>query len=191
MKMLSKNKHTGFTIVELLIVIVVIGILAALVLNSFTSAQAKARNASRASDIAAIQKALEAFRAVNDLYPVSQGPGANLPAGFVAPYGTSAYSYSVATDDSWLKELRLSGYMNSPPKDPINDNDRYYIYLSYTNGTAACAGSPMYVLISYGWEGGTSTMPSNSRSLSCSDGTTVAAWNESDNQAVFSNRLTP
>lgn len=189
--MSRKHKITGFTIVELLIVIVVIGILAALVLSSFSGAQAKARNASRANDIAAIQKALELFRAENGRYPTSVGPGTNLPSGFTAPYGTTSYAYSNATDDSWLKELRLSGFMNNPPKDPINDNSKYYIYLSYVNGTGACTGSPMYVLISYGWEGGTGTMPTNSRTLSCSDGTVVAAWIQNNNEAVFSNRVTP
>lgn len=50
----------GFTVVELLIVIVVIGILAALVLNSFAGVQAKARDTQRQTDINAIATQLEA-----------------------------------------------------------------------------------------------------------------------------------
>lgn len=59
----------GFTIVELLIVIVVIGILAALVISTFSSVQVKARDTERATDVAAMVKQLEAFYAVNGYYP--------------------------------------------------------------------------------------------------------------------------
>jgi prepilin-type N-terminal cleavage/methylation domain-containing protein len=50
----------GFTIVELLIVIVVIGILAALVLNSFAGAQDRARAAAIVDGVRKIEKALRA-----------------------------------------------------------------------------------------------------------------------------------
>jgi prepilin-type N-terminal cleavage/methylation domain-containing protein len=49
----------GFTIVELLIVIVVIGILAALVLNTFAGAQEKARLASASSGVNALIKGIK------------------------------------------------------------------------------------------------------------------------------------
>lgn len=65
----------GFTIVELLIVIVVIGILAALTLNSFSQAQAKGRDGKRIDDIAAVQKAVEGYYAVGGSYPVPNGIG--------------------------------------------------------------------------------------------------------------------
>ena len=58
--LLTKKKQSGFTIVELLIVIVIIGILAALVLNTFTGAQQKARDAKRDTDTKAIATQLEA-----------------------------------------------------------------------------------------------------------------------------------
>lgn len=57
-----KHKN-GFTIVELLIVIVVIGILAALVLNSFAGAQEKAKIASANSGIDAVYKAMKKLEA--------------------------------------------------------------------------------------------------------------------------------
>lgn len=59
----------GFTVVELLIAIVVIGIMSTLVLNSFTGAQARARDAERQSDIKALSKALEAFYVAAEGYP--------------------------------------------------------------------------------------------------------------------------
>lgn len=56
---LRKGLEKGFTIVELLIVIVVIGILAALVLNSFSGVQSKARDTKRQTDMKAIATQLE------------------------------------------------------------------------------------------------------------------------------------
>lgn len=65
----KRNKQSGFTIVELLIVIVVIGILAALVVTTYAGIQSKARNSKRQTDIKAIQTQVEAFFANNNYYP--------------------------------------------------------------------------------------------------------------------------
>lgn len=67
--MLKKTSQKGFTIVELLIVIVVIGILAALVLNTFNGVQARARNTERQTDTKAIASQLEAYYAEKGGYP--------------------------------------------------------------------------------------------------------------------------
>lgn len=67
--MTSLRKQQGFTIVELLIVIVVIGILAALVITTFTGIQQKARNTERTTDIKAIHGQVEAYYAQNGKYP--------------------------------------------------------------------------------------------------------------------------
>lgn len=64
-----KNKQSGFTIVELLIVIVVIGILAALVITTFNGIQQKGRDTERQTDIKAIHGQLEAYYAQNGNYP--------------------------------------------------------------------------------------------------------------------------
>jgi len=64
-----KNKSKGFTIVELLIVIVVIGILATLVIVTFTGIQQKARDSKRKTDIGAVQAALESYYSSNNTYP--------------------------------------------------------------------------------------------------------------------------
>lgn len=64
-----KKRDQGFTIVELLIVIVVIGILALLVITTYGGIQAKARNAKRGSDVKALQTQIEAFFSQNGYYP--------------------------------------------------------------------------------------------------------------------------
>ena len=64
-----KKRQSGFTIVELLIVIVVIGILATLVIVTFTGIQQKARNSQRQTDINALDSHLEAYYAQTGSYP--------------------------------------------------------------------------------------------------------------------------
>jgi prepilin-type N-terminal cleavage/methylation domain-containing protein len=64
-----KRKQSGFTIVELLIVIVVIGILAAIVITTFTGVQKKARDSDRKADIQAIYSQTEVYFAQNSKYP--------------------------------------------------------------------------------------------------------------------------
>lgn len=64
-----QNKSKGFTIVELLIVIVVIGILATLVIVTFTGIQQKARDSKRKTDIGAIQSSLENYYSSANTYP--------------------------------------------------------------------------------------------------------------------------
>ena len=64
-----KRKQDGFTIVELLIVIVIIGILATLVIVTFTGIQQRARNTKRQTDINAIASHVEAYFANSAQYP--------------------------------------------------------------------------------------------------------------------------
>jgi prepilin-type N-terminal cleavage/methylation domain-containing protein len=69
MKLSKIKQNQGFTVVELLIVIVVIGILALLVIVTYTGIQQKARNTKRGTDMSAIQTQLEAFYQANGYYP--------------------------------------------------------------------------------------------------------------------------
>ena len=83
--MISLNKKSkGFTIVELLIVIVVIAILATLVIVTFTGIQQKARDSQRQTDIDAVQSHLEAFYANNGYYPTLHDLQDTAVGGFVA-----------------------------------------------------------------------------------------------------------
>ena len=69
---LRLRKESGFTIIELLIVIVVIGILAGLVLNVCTGIQEDGRDAERKTDLQAVEGHLEAYAAKNNgLYPAT------------------------------------------------------------------------------------------------------------------------
>jgi prepilin-type N-terminal cleavage/methylation domain-containing protein len=64
-----KKRQSGFTIVELLIVIVIIGILATLVIVTFSGIQQRARDTQRKTDINALQSHVEAYYANFGNYP--------------------------------------------------------------------------------------------------------------------------
>ena len=70
------RRQTGFTIVELLIVIVVIGILATITIVAFNGIQTRARNAETQSAINGIAKKIEIYNAQQGSYPSTGGLGA-------------------------------------------------------------------------------------------------------------------
>jgi prepilin-type N-terminal cleavage/methylation domain-containing protein len=65
------SKHQGFTIVELLIVIVVIAILAAISIAAYTNIQQRAKNTAIINAASQSLKMIEAYIAANGDYPVA------------------------------------------------------------------------------------------------------------------------
>lgn len=68
---MRKLNQKGFTIIELLVVIVIIGILVALALPNLFSAQARGRDSDRKNELKNLQQRLETHFGDNDQYPTT------------------------------------------------------------------------------------------------------------------------
>jgi prepilin-type N-terminal cleavage/methylation domain-containing protein len=92
-------KQTGFTIVELLIVIVVIGILAAITIVAFSGVQQRARDSQRRQDLSTLAKVISMYNVDNTSY-ITSGGGAGNGQGWVN--GGSPTIPKVLFDASYL-----------------------------------------------------------------------------------------
>ena len=73
-KQFSKKILDGFTLLELLVVIGIIGILVSLITVSFANAQKSGRDSRRRQDLVSIQNAMEQYYAANNFqYPTCGG----------------------------------------------------------------------------------------------------------------------
>jgi len=123
-----KISKSGFTIVELLIVVVVIAILAAISIVAYSSIQQRARDSQRMSDIKTLAKALELYHADHGVYPLTTGWCTQISN----PSRNSGYSATF--------QAAIAEYLPYIPFDPLYavtnqdymyrnvDGQRYYLY---------------------------------------------------------------
>jgi len=125
-----KTRQGGFTLAELLVVIVIIGILAVVVMPQFTKAPEKAKVAAALAQIRSLENALEMYYADLYRYPTTEQ---GLRALITAPGGEGAARW----DGSYLRSAEV-------PLDPWRNP---YVYLSPGQKNSH------YDIISYGADG--------------------------------------
>ena len=135
------SKQKGFTIVELLIVIVVIGILAAITLVAYNGLQQRARDTQRKSDLAAIARALQVYAVDNGNYvEAGSGCGSGGNGWLSRPYGVDYGAISGCLIDSGALSrdlIDLSGNTSCPTSGVCR------AYMKYTC-TGTYAGTYLY-----------------------------------------------
>jgi general secretion pathway protein G len=103
-------RQAGFTLIEIMVVVVILGILAAIVAPNVISRIDDAAVSRAKQDIRAIESALKLYRLDNFRYPTTdQG----LEALVSQP------------NDPTIRSWRQGGYLDKLPKDPWNNTYRY------------------------------------------------------------------
>ena len=123
-----RRTRTGFTLIEILIVVVILGILAAVVIPQFTNAADDASVSSARTQLQTMRSQIELYRAQGGSYPTGNGAVAGSDQD-----GNGAQNH-------W-DDLIARSYMRSSPSWPANFSE------SYTASTGAFSltlASPYY-----------------------------------------------
>jgi general secretion pathway protein G len=137
--MTTNTRKKGFTLVEILIVVVILGILAAIVIPQFSEASSEARNSSVQSNLQMVRSQIELYKIQhNDFLPGGQGTSTFFEALTEKTDITGSMS---GTDD-------YGPYMQSFPVNALNDLGGVVGEIVFT----ATADALPIAVATHGWE---------------------------------------
>lgn len=131
MKKNFTNDQTGFTLIEILVVVSIIGILSSIIYANFSEARVEAKNKAFQSSLKEVQLALEGYKAQNDEYPAALNSLvpefiAKVPVASDAGNSSCALTYTTDADGTYYKvtALRCHGGADAPA-DGVQPSDSF------------------------------------------------------------------
>ena len=122
MVMPKMRNRSGFTIIELIFVVIVIGILSGIMLVAYTGVRQEARDSERKYELEILASAIDKYYLSNGHYP--------MPSGWCTQISNTASGY----DTAFASEL--APYLDEVPYDPIHKGT-YQGYLYRNVGDAS------------------------------------------------------
>ena len=115
-----RKSRSGFTLVELLVVVIILGILAAVVIPQFSSASVEAKEAALMTDLAALRNAVALYKVQHkDVYP-----------GTIS--GTMVDAMMTVKSYNRKKSLEISQVRFDFKLNPFGHNPKMMVYLTRT-----------------------------------------------------------
>jgi prepilin-type N-terminal cleavage/methylation domain-containing protein len=114
--MITHSIQKGFTMIELLVVISIIGVLTTLAIANFTGGQQRARDTSRKNDLRIVRDALETYK-------LDQTTGT-----YPTPAATNTWTTLMTT-------LTSGTYLKNAVSDPKNGSPAIYVYTYATQNS--------------------------------------------------------
>ena len=128
--MRNRMRKTGFTLVEILIVVIILGILAAIVIPQFTDASTDAKNSSLDSNLQALRSQCELYKVQHDdCYPWQDASGAT-----EADLGVVVTRLTTKTNADHTADGDLGPYMQDVPMNPYLSNATAVFALAAADG---------------------------------------------------------
>ena len=109
---MRRARHAGFTLIEIMVVVIIIGLLAAVIVPQFLGRVDDARVTKAKQDVQAMQTALTMFKLDNYVYPTTD-------------MGLKALAQK--PDATTVKNWRPGGYLQHVNKDPWGNEYQYHL----------------------------------------------------------------
>jgi type IV pilus assembly protein PilA len=104
----ATHRQSAFTLVEIMIVVVIIGLLAAIAIPAFSRVRQKAQNGRFLSDLRTFSQAFETYAQVNGQWPNNSGSGA-IPPGMSGDFNEANWKGRNSVGGRWNWDRNING----------------------------------------------------------------------------------